>query len=161
MTSAVRLNVGRYNNLSVQSTQSSIQHTSFKRHKLHSSKLLALSTIFARKFKLFSILMYKRIYILKASTSCVALLLQQFSLQSRALQEPEIYSTVVLFIVLLYTHYSRGPDTWPFLPSVLPIGYCPMLCYMAACRALLGSITMLPLCSLQVIHHTHDVLHIS
>jgi hypothetical protein len=135
VSTAVRLNVGRYNNLREPSFRSSVQHILFKWHKLRTSKLLLLSIIFVHKFELFSLLTYYSIYIRKASTSCVALMVKQFSLQSRVLQEPEIYSTVVLFILLLYTHYSRGSDTWPFLLSVLPIGYCPMLCYMAACRA--------------------------
>ena len=113
--------------------KSSLQHMSFKWYKLHSTELLPLSTIFVHKFKIFSLLMYNRIYIWKASTSCVVLMAQKFSLESRALQVLEIYSNVVLFTVLLCTNCSRGSDTWPFLSYVLPIGYCPMLCYMAAC----------------------------
>jgi hypothetical protein len=110
----------------------------FSIHNLNDTNLILLSCchfISHIKFKLFSLPMYNRIYIWKASTSRMVLMLQQFSLQSRALHVPEIYSTVVLFKVLSYTHYNRGSDTWPFLPSVLPIGYCPMLCYMAECRA--------------------------
>jgi hypothetical protein len=84
---------------------------------------LPLSTIFVHKFELFSLLMYNSICIWKASTSCVALMVEQFSLQSRAPQMLEIYFIVVSFILLLYTHCSRGSDIWPFLPHVLPIGY--------------------------------------
>lgn len=102
---------------------------------------------------------YNKIYIWKASTSCLVLMLHQFSLQSRALQ-----STRDLFQCrVAHGSFVHALQTWVWYMTISFLCFAHWLLshsMLHGCMPCIpGCIKMLSLCNLRVIHQTRDVLH--